>query len=173
MRPLGILQVLLLTITSAFSCVAAAQNPVVSEQDLKAAYLYHFIQFTEWPAITAAEKAFTICADAKHSLLPTLQKLLEKQVHGATLYVMTDFTSLERCSVLLASADRINTKIRDQAVQFHVLTISDDTAVSSEDVVISLKLRDGRVVFSINKNRAEMSGLTISSRLLRLAETVQ
>ena len=50
------------------------------------------------------------------------------------------------------------------------MTIADDMTFVDPDIVIALAQSEGRLVFHIHADAATKAGLTISSRLLRLAK---
>jgi hypothetical protein len=169
----NVFRILLLAMTQVLPLQSiGAPNPRAAEYDLKAAYLFHFIQFTEWPA-NPTRRPVAVCIDADHPLLPTLRSMHDKPVHGTILQIKTTHSNPDDCSVLVVSRDDFSAQLRDQAVSQHLLTITDDEDIAPGDVIISLRMQNDRVIFSINKSRATISGLNISSRLLRLAETVQ
>lgn len=151
-----------------------AQNPIVSEHNLKAAYLYHFIQFTDWPeGELAMRRALSICIRADHPLLNALRALRDKTAHGLPIALNAEpQQDLANCQVLIVTSDD-RPLLTQGSAQQPLLTVSDDPQITPGEVIIRLRMKDDRVIFSINKSRAEAAGLQISSRLLRLAETVQ
>ena len=50
------------------------------------------------------------------------------------------------------------------------LRIADEMPLSSPEIIITLSQQDGRIVFGISASAASKAGLTVSSRLLRLAK---
>lgn len=156
-----------------------AQGVVVSEYDLKAAYLYHFMQFTDWPeSMQRAGKSLQLCIEPNNPLLRAVKAIENKIVHGQSIVVKIESaSSREHCQVAIVG--RTDSNAADNAVeknnliQAHTLTIADDPRGGLDDAIIRMWIEDGRILFSINNTRARERGLEISSKLLRLAGSVQ
>jgi hypothetical protein len=54
-----------------------------------------------------------------------------------------------------------------------VLTISDDDEIGHDGSIIALAMDNNRIVFDIDTRAAKQARLVLSSKLLRLARTVQ
>lgn len=153
---------------------AGAQN--ASEHDLKAAFVYNFVQFTEWPTHgpEPASPGVSICVNAASRLSASLHALNGKDARGRRITVRTTEgpETVSQCQVLfLDAADKPQlTDIRRALDGANVLTISDDSDIIREGVVIGMALlANNRVGFRINVQAMKESGLTISSKLLRLS----
>src|SRR4051812_6677447 len=87
---------------------AAAIAQPVPEPELKAAFVYNFAVFTEWPQeALAANAPIVLCTGAASTLSPALQSLNDKVVNGHKLSVRAAGSGLRACHVLvLGSADR-------------------------------------------------------------------
>lgn len=154
-----------------------AQNAVAPESSLKAAYLYHFIQFTEWPsALIAKLESFGVCIVGENQLEPALSKMNGKIAHGKPIELRVyDLNQPARCQVVVFNNgdQEILQKQRLNLMALNVLTVSQNPAAVFDDAIITLLLVDGRIAFSIDKTLARSSGLDISSKLLRLARSVK
>ena len=162
----------------AFCAALSAQAQPVPEYDLKAAVVYNFALFTEWPADTPHEgTTFNICLRTGSALRLPLNALIDRAVRGRKIAIhnigATD--ALRNCHVLyLDAADRERwTQLRKTIEGASVLTVSEDGDIGRDGSVITLGLDSNRVVFDIDTRAARQARLTISSRLLRLARTVQ
>lgn len=154
-----------------------AQAEPAPEYAVKAAYIYNFAMFTEWPTDTLPEGApIAICARADHPLRSALDSLAEKTVKGRRLLIRSwDRAAASRdCQVLvLDGSDRESWKAwKSQAGQTGVLSIGDDSA-GLPGTVIQLAVEDGRLRFSVQSSAARQAGLVLSARLLGLAKAVQ
>lgn len=159
----------------AASTCSRAQNAVVPESDLKAAYLYHFIQFTEWPqAAFATTPALQLCVDADNALHDNIAALASKPLGGRAIAIQTEtWSPRQLCHVLIIDRHNRHLMQRDAIRRQPILTLSDDPDLAVDETIIALRVQAGRVVFFINKTQAHQSGLEISSKLLRLAESVK
>jgi hypothetical protein len=153
---------------------ACAQNPVAAESALKAAYIYHFIQFTEWPdGFLKQREAIDVCVPATSALRADLTALSGQLAHGKPIRVRTyDQEAPVDCIVLILSgAGRMeNTPAPSQ----NVLTVREEAERSAgDDAIIALSVDGRRVSFSINQQLATAAKLSLSSKLLRLARSVK
>lgn len=154
----------------------ARANEPVAEQDLKAAYVFNFIQFIEWPEGDAAASGdLTLCVSPFSPLKRALAALEGKQAaRGRTVRVkLLETASLRQCRVLILHNTDVEPALRalrTLPAAHGVLSISDDLTFVHPEIVIALTEQQGRIVFGINADAAARAGLTISSRLLRLAK---
>ena len=154
--------------------LAHATNPV-EEPDLKAAYIFNFIQFIEWPDSEAdSPQEMGLCVSPFSPLRRPLSALEGKPASkGRTLRVkLLEPASLRQCRVVVLSNADVEPALRALRAlpaAHGVLTVSDELTFVNPEIVIALAQRDGRIVFGINPDAAAKAGLTISSRLLRLA----
>lgn len=147
----------------------------VGEQDLKAAYIFNFIQFIDWPESEASSNEFTVCVSPFSPLKRALTALENKQTSkGRTVKIKhLETGAIRDCETLVmhnADAERVLRTLRAAPPGHGILTIADDMTFVDPDIVIALTQQEGRVVFHINPEAATKAGLTISSRLLRLAK---
>lgn len=153
----------------------APQAQIVPEYDLKAAMVYNFMLFTEWPADTPFEAdLLTICVAPDSALRRPLLSLSERPVRGRRIVVHSlAAESARNCQVVF-----IDGAYKERWMHFRkgwgsgVLTISDDDA-DHGSVIIALATEDNRIVFDIDTRAARHARLVLSSKLLRLARTVQ
>lgn len=150
----------------------------VPEYDLKAAFVYNFALFTEWPSDTAYEGGtLNICVNPGSVLRQTLAGLGNKAVKGRRVSVrnLAALDSLRACHVLfIDSSDRERwVQIKKELGGASVLTISDDDEIGRDGSMIALAMDNNRIVFDIDTRAAKQARLVLSSRLLRLARTVQ
>lgn len=161
-----------------YTALAAPAVKVVPEYKLKAAFVYNFALFTDWPAeMLASGGTFNICANPDSAVLPELSGLGDKQVKGRQVVVrkVTELDSMRTCHVLfLDSLDRARWgQIRKNLANASVLTVSDDSEISRDGAIIGLYLENNRIGFSVDLQAARQARLVVSSRLLRLARSVQ
>ncbi|HYC42484.1 MAG TPA: YfiR family protein [Noviherbaspirillum sp.] len=156
--------------------LAAAQP--VPEYELKAAFVYNFALFTDWPTDTAYEGGtLNICINPGSVLRQSLAGLGEKTVKGRRVSVrhLAALDSLRACHVLF-----VDNSDRERWVQIKkglggatVLTISDDEEIGHDGSIIALAVDNNRIVFDVDTRAARSARLMLSSKLLRLARTVQ
>jgi hypothetical protein len=153
-----------------------AQAQSAREYDLKAAFIYNFALFTEWPAGTPFEKGnLNICINPASEMREHLHGLAGREARGKkiALQYFSTLESLHSCHIVfMDSGDRKRYRqIGNALSNSSVLTIADEGGEAG--TIISLTLNGNRVVFDIDMQAAHRARLIISSKLLRLARTVR
>jgi hypothetical protein len=144
---------------------------------VKAAFLYNFVKFTEWPALPAGA-AIVLCVVGDEGIAAALAETVREQnISGHPLDVRRaqDSTTWRNCHLLFiaeAEAQRSASGL-DGIKTLPVLTVSDAKSFSLSGGIIELYIEDGRMRFAINVDAAERSGLRLSSRLLGLAKVTR
>ena len=154
------------------------QAQPVPEYELKAAFVYNFALFAEWPPETAYDGGtINICVNPGSVLRHALAGLGEKAVKGRRVSVryLAVLDALPACHVLFVDAsDRERwVQIKKGLGSASVLTISDDEEIRHDGSIIALSMDNNRIVFDIDTRAARQARLVLSSKLLRLARTVQ
>lgn len=155
---------------------AARADNAVGESELKAAYVFNFIEFIEWPNTDgSADGDVNVCVSAFSPLRRALTGLEGKNTsRGRTVKIMLlDTAAVRACRVLIlhnTDAEPALRTLRSLPPGHGILTISDEVTFVNPDIVIALTQQQGRVVFGISAEAASRAGLTISSRLMRLAK---
>ena len=165
-----------LTLAAGLLASAPAVAEPVPEGDLKAAFVFNFAVFTVWPAEALAGGApISLCASAASALYPSLHTLNDKLVNGHRIAVRAATAPLRGCHVLvLDRADRERwSQLKRELAGAPVLTVSDDRIIGASGAVIALSNENERIGFDIDLGAARSAGLGLSSKLLRLARTVQ
>jgi hypothetical protein len=149
-----------------------------SEYQLKAVFLFNFAQFVEWPQDTfaTADAPLVIGVVGADPFGSYLDEVVQgEQVKGRALTVRR-FRKMEdaRDAHILFLGEGGTAGHRDglpaSLAERHVLTVSDAAAASG--AIIQFVDASSRIKLRIDAVRAEQSGLTISSKLLRAAEIV-
>ncbi|MEI6414612.1 MAG: YfiR family protein [Pseudomonadota bacterium] len=147
---------------------------VVPENALKVAFIFNFVGFIEWPAATGP--ALNLCVVGKDPFGTALDTLAGKSVGTRTIQVMRlpGRQDVRRCQILFISPSEKNevTSLLAALEGNSTLTASDTDGLVRQGVMIGLELEQKRVVFDVNLEAARRAGLSISSKLLRLAKKI-
>ena len=165
---------LALWLCAGFPTQAAAPN---LEYAVKAAYLYKFIPFVDWPAtaFSAPSSPFVICVIGDDPFGAVLtQTVSGQQAHGHPIVIdrAAAFTPGMNCHELFeghgptAGADAAFRAAEGQPV----LTVSDNLP-GADSAILHFVVKDGHVRFDIDPAAAQHNGITISSKLLDLAQS--
>lgn len=166
---------LLVWLTALYWVPRAHANEPVGELDLKAAYVFNFIQFIDWSNTTQpAEGDWLICVSSFSPLKRPLTALEGRFARkGQAIRVrLLDVSELRHCRVVVlhgSDPEPLLRALRTVPPRSGILTISDQGADAPADTMITLFQNGGRVAFGINTEATGKAGLAVSSRLLRLA----
>ena len=179
--PLPQLGALCLCLWLCLAWQAPARAQAVPEYDLKAAFVFNFAVFTDWPAeALPGGAAMTICAYPGNNLLPALSALSDKLVkgHRVSVRALAGAAGPRGCQILvLDSVDRERWgQIRKEIAGASVLTVADERdghAGGADGMAIALSVDNKRIGFDVDLAAVRQARLTLSSKLLRLARSVQ
>ena len=157
------------------------QQPVSKEYLLKAAFLYNFTKFVEWPSSSWLEPQSPIVigvfgGNPFGSFLE--ETVLERRINGRVLVVRT-VTSAEqaRATHLLFVSKAVSAEdlaqLQGAVAGLPVLTVGESPAFARQGGMITFELQEDRIRFEINAGAAQRSGLKLSSQLLKLATVVK
>jgi len=157
-----------------------AQRPKPSDYKVKAAYLYNFGRFVEWPSehTTAKSGPFTICVLGQDPFGSTLDATLAGEtIAGKNVVAKRISTPQEsvNCQIVFlsaAEAGRLN-RIMEDLDKTAVLTVSDMPEFAQRGGMIQFVLEGNRVRFEVNLIATQHAGLTLSSDLLKVATAVR
>lgn len=157
---------------------AVGRGSAANEYQVKAAFLYHFVEFTEWPSSAFANKqapivVATLGADPFHGSLE--QACAGKSISGRMLVVkhFSKATDVRDCQVLFiasGSDDEFPTALAASGPA-GLLTVGETERFMSAGGIIRFYEEDNRVRFEINSAAAARAHLQISAKLLRLAKS--
>ncbi len=154
--------------------VALAQS--ASEAEVKAAFLYNFTKFVDWPIEQHSRPLVIGVIGDEHFEKLLVQTIAGERVGSRTLVSksLTPEEELGDCHVLFVSAavgsetPAILARVRGKGI----LTVGEAEDFTTAGGIIGLRVIDRKVRFSVNLNAARISELTISSQLLKLASDV-
>lgn len=164
----------------ALLCLAANSQPVpVTEYQVKAAFLYNFARFVEWPstAFSGQDAQLQICVYGPDPFGEDLRSLThDKLVNGRRLLVkdVVDLQQARSCQIVfIARPEKIEiAKILQSLQGANVLTVGEAKGFADNGGMINFILQNEHVQFEVNHREAKRAGLTISSRLLSVARAV-
>jgi len=156
-----------------------AQATEPSEYQLKAAFLFNFAKFIDWPknAFANPQSPFTICVLGQDPFGHILDDELQgKMIGGRPLAtrLLKDTAEARRCQILFISSSESAhlTEIFESLRVANVLLVGETTGFASSGGAIEFTIEDNRVRFTINTDTADRTGLSFSSKLLSLARLV-
>ena len=154
-----------------------AQKP--GEYQVKAAYLFGFGRFVDWPpdTPTAADGAFVLCVLGEDPF----GRLLDQATEGGqlknqpvTVRRIARVEDATACDTLFVSVSEQPRLPRILSVLQHrpVLTVGDSPEFAKNGGMIGFSTEGSRVRFTVNLVAAQAAGLMLQSELLRVAAAV-
>jgi len=157
----------------------AGENLPFVESQVKAAFLYNFAQFVEWPRETFRNSSdpINLCILGLTPVGRTLQNVVrDKVVGGRTLAVhnITNVGQAGNCQILFVSASEQKQlhAILDATKTSDVLTVGETENFAAEGGVVGFHRDDGRIRFDLNLQAAQRERLRVSSKLASLAISI-
>lgn len=157
---------------------SAAEQAVYSDEEVKAAFLYNFGTYVEWPSDEPSEAFITIAVLGA----PLIARELERFVRGRTIQGrpvrvrrLRTINDVSDDEVLFIGADE-NGRLAQliEAIEGRpVLIVTDAPDGLSVGAMVNFQLVDRRVRFEIALRPAQDAGLMLSSRLLSAALRVE
>ena len=163
--------------------LAAAAEPADLESEVKAAFLYNFAKFVEWPpdAFPAPSAPMILCVYGTDRASTALESSLLELTRGESLNSrplavrrLGDLVQIRECHVLFVGAAEKGhlPEVLAALRETRALTVGEGADFLDKGGMIRLFLEQNRMRFDINLDAAEKGSLKISSKLLRLAQAV-
>lgn len=162
------------------SVVSGAAPEAAGEYQLKAAFLYNFAKFIDWPskAFPSANTPFTFCVLGADPFGADLERTINNETLGGRQTVIRRLKrqqDAETCHILFISGSEKESvgQILGTLKNTTILTVSEFDSFTQHGGMINLYMKENRIRFEINVAPAEHVGLRISSKLLKLAKPSQ
>jgi hypothetical protein len=146
---------------------------------LKAAFLFNFVRFAEWPGDAARPGApIVLCVVGDADVAAALESIVRKGRDNGPARVVMQVDrdgAVEGCHLLYVSGGDAE-RARTLAQSLHgapTLTVSDLPNFARAAGVINFFVEDEKMRFVINTDAADRSRLRFSSKLLSLAKIVR
>jgi len=160
--------------------VTMATAQTVDEYQVKAAFVFNFAKFIEWPAqaFQTPKDPVAVCVLGHNPFGNALEEVIHgKSIEGRSLLYrqVSDAESANTCQILfvaLSECKRFRT-MHGNLKPLGILSVGEAEGFANDGGVINFKLEEGRVRFEINLDAAERQQLHISSKLLSLAQIVK
>ncbi len=167
---------------------ARADSTSSREYRVKAAFLYNFINFVDWPKdkLSKENNSISIGIIGKDPFGNAFEPIKNKQVKGKKVVIKRldgykelkdsgeQIKSIRLCHLLYicpSEKEKVR-EIIDLIKDHNVLTVGDTKYFLETGGIINFLLEDNKVCFEVNKTAAERAELKIRSKLLRLAKRV-
>ncbi len=155
---------------------ARAQDSTPSEYQVKAAFIWNFAKFIDWPppSFSSPDGPLTIGVLGDNPLSETLGEFLKGKTANNRPLVAKQCRTLDEaktCHVLFVSASESKRlpEILAELSKSSVLTVSETDQFIKEGGMINFFREGNKFRFQINDQAARSAGLKIASKLLELS----
>lgn len=178
------LGLLLLLLGNAGSTVLKAQDDDEAmanrEYRIKAAYLYQFGRYVEWPAkaFSSSKAPFVIGVLEQDPLIPDLEQIAKiKKIQDRPIRIrrFSSAAEIHNCHILhlqASVAPEVQAEVIRKAAGQSVLLVGDSPEFLTWGGVMQFDNEENKIRVVIARKAAEREGLTISAKLLQVARVV-
>ena len=176
-RTLALLLTLMFWAVTCWGPALPAAAAASSEYQVKAAFLYNFMKFVEWPGDGLGNPGvLTLGILGRDPFGDALEEVRDKTAKGRRV-VLLHLKSLEEvkdCDLLFVCGSEKGrlTQIVKAAQNYRILTVADQEGFCQAGGMINLVFVKNRVGFEVNVAAANRGRLRVSSQLLKLARLV-
>jgi hypothetical protein len=150
------------------------------EYELKAAFLYNFTQFVQWPenAFSAPDSAFQLCLIGEDPFGRILDETVTGEFVGKHPIVVRRIRNVENTPACHLAFVSLKTDIPFELVlqttrDSPVLVVGDDPDAAAKGGTIGLRVVNRRIRLTVNLSAARTAHLKISSKLLKLSTIIE
>jgi hypothetical protein len=159
---------------------AGLLGQAMDEYQVKAAFLYNFAKFVEWPPeeFKTPKDPILVCVLGHNPFGAGLEDVIRGKTidgRGLAFHHVSNAEQAGACHILFVSSEdgkRFHSFARNLKPA-GILIVGEMQGFAAEGGIINFKLDGDRVRFEINVDAAERAQLHISSKLLSLAEIVK
>ena len=176
-RTIAILSLLLVLFAGLGGSVQAQE--LTSEYSIKAAFLFNFARFVEWPSeMMARSSALNLCVFGHDPFHGELERVIREKTISNRPLVGRRISApgdARACHIVFVSAAdkakvrEVLTAVRDTSC----LTVGEDAEFARSGGMITFVIEDDKIRFDINLGSAEAARLKISAKVLSVARTVR
>lgn len=151
----------------------SAHGEGATESALKAAFLYYFVLYTQWPEVP---DSYNLCLLGTSSFRSAMEPIARKEIGGRPLRIefLGNGEIPANCH-LLYIADSEHARLPEIIGRINgkpVLTVAESGSYAAGLVMLRISRDNGVLVFEANQSAARAAGLHFSAKLLRLAHNV-
>ena len=175
--------IILLTVSLTFllflSASSIAGSDLDREHQVKAAYIYNFFSYVEWPdqAFNKEEETLSICIIGNDPFGEVFDRVEGRYAKRKRLVIrrVSSVEDIQGCHILFVSTSEIKhlASILSSLKKRSILTVSDIEGFTAKGGIIEFFKKGNNIRFKINIRALDQAGLKISSKLLELATIIK
>ena len=144
---------------------------MADEYPVKAAFLFNFAKFVEWPAdaFKGPEDPIAICVLGQNPFGSALEDVVRNKTVANRAFVVREVSNAQQASkcqiVFVTASERKRFRSLLEELKGHsILTVGEAEDFTANGGIINFKLKDARVRIEIDAGAADRAGLRISSK---------
>ena len=147
-----------------------------AEYKVKAGYLYNFTKFITWPIDDST--TFNICILGQDPFGDLIDPIEKRTAFGSPIKLIrvNALTKTQRCHIVFISSGNKEEFVARNALIVrdlgNSLSVGEGEAFAEGSGMIGFVNRDGKIKLQINLKTLQKSGLTVSAKLLEVAEII-
>ena len=151
-----------------------AQVRAADEYAAKAAFIYNIALFSSFANTAGAVRLCVLGRDPFGPVLAALDGRALGRGHLAVGYPRSGVEAIAQCQILFIGASEADdlAPLAERAKAAGVLTIADVEGAVRKGVMLELGVDEHRIGFEFNASAAHAAGVTLSSKVLRLARAI-
>jgi hypothetical protein len=163
-------RLLIFAVFAALTAHPEAQSPSL-EYQVKAAYLFNFLKFVEFPATAGP---INICVAGRNPFGNSLDDTVRgEQIQGRPVTTRVILEPEQNCHVIFVPAGAATTAYLRAARGSSTLTVGETAEFIMQGGIVNFVRQGNNIRFEIDPEAADQAKLRISSRLLQLATIVR
>jgi hypothetical protein len=163
---------------------ARADDAPSLEYKVKAAFIFNFLKFVEWPPPQASDATtpITIVVLGEDKFGAAFNEITSRKIKDRSITIkrFADFDTdearaeLPKCQLVFISANqqKYTKEIIDLLRKKPVLVVGETPGFLEVGGMVNFVMQEGKVCFELNQDTAEVSELKMASQLMRLAKRV-
>jgi hypothetical protein len=146
-----------------------------SEDAVKAALLFNFAKFTEWPDSAFSGDKLVVGFVGSNSLASTFEKAVVGKFVGAREVVVKKISASEAagCQMVFVGDAGKAGAVQESVKGKPVLTVGNGDSFVAGGGMVALSMDGRRVVFSLNLGAIKTANLSVNSKLKRFAKSTR
>jgi hypothetical protein len=164
------LLVLLASAQVAFALAWAADT--ATEPAVRAALLFNFMKFTQWPAGLGSSQHLQVCIATSDAESHDAMEALNARLVRNRPVLVTRFRQQTDCDVIYVDARSRWNAVQDVRNRQPALTVGGYPGFLADGGMIELSIQDGAPRFEISQTEAKRAGLRFYPQLLQLARRI-
>jgi len=146
----------------------AADSPM--EAKIKAAYIFHLINFVEWPNLP--EENFRICVRSAGRVGELLDELSNRTARGRPIQVARDGDPTQCQMIYFGNREQAPAELLARLGKAGVLAVGDGEGFAGRGGIVGFYTDAGKIKLEVNQEASRAAHLRLSSKLLELARSV-